>query len=115
MVKVKATTIMETVIAMTIILILFLIAGSVLINISKSGLTEKKIKASAILDQYYDGLKITEAPFQNTELVDHFVITTEATEYVNKSGVILVRCSVSNESGEIIAEQKRILTVKSEQ
>jgi len=113
MVKVKATTIIETVIAMGIILIVFLIAGTVFLNISKSGLTEKKVQASAILNNYVEELKIREVPYGNIETVDGFMVETEAEEYAGRAGVIMVHCTISDAS-DIIAEQKSLMIINNQ-
>lgn len=115
MVKVKATTILETVIAMTIILIVFLIAGTIFVNISKSGLTEKKVRATEELNNYFDELKISEIPYSNIETVDGFIIHTEANEYSAKAGVVIVYCFVSDTDEGVIAEQKRLMVLNNQQ
>lgn len=115
MVKVRATTIIETVVAMTIILIVFLIAGTVFLNISRSGLTEKKVRASAILNNYVEELRISEVPYENIESVDGFIIQTEAKEYAGRAGVVMVHCTVSDSGSGIIAEQKRLMIINDQQ
>lgn len=114
MVKVKATTILETVIAMTIILIVFLIAGTIFVNISKSGLTEKKIMASAIINNCFDELQVRETPYENTETINGFLIQTTAADYPGRAGVAEVHCRASDSEGGIIAEQKRLIVLNTQ-
>ncbi len=114
MVKVKATTIIETVIAMTIILIVFFIAGTVFVNISKSGLTEKKIRASAIINKYFDELQVSETPYENIETVNGFIIRTEAADYPGRVGIAEVHCRASDSEGGVVAEQKRLIVINTQ-
>ena len=115
MVKVKATTILETVIAMTIILIVFLIAGTIFVNISKSGLTEKKIRASAVIDNYFDELQVHETPYQGIETMNGFIIQTEASDYPGRAGIAEVHCRATDSDGGIVAEQKRLIVLNTRQ
>jgi type II secretory pathway pseudopilin PulG len=112
MVKVKASTIIETVIAMMIILIVFLVAGTIFLNISKSGLTEKKIKAYESINNYYDQVKINDIPFQGKEEINGFLINMDIEAYGEKPGVVLVHCWISDNENKILAEQKRIVQIK---
>ena len=111
MVKVKGATILETVIAMVIILIVFLVAGTIFLNISKSGLTEKRIRAYESLNNYYAQLKIEDIPHQGKEEINGFLINTAIENYKEKTGVALVHCWIYDSENKIIAEQKRIVPI----
>ena len=111
MVKVKAATILETVIAMVIILIVFLVAGTIFLNISKSGVTEKSIRAYESINNYYSQLKIEEIPYQDKEEINGFLINTDIENYNDKPGLALVHCWVYDTDNKIIAEQKRIIPI----
>ena len=111
MVKVKAATILETVIAMVIILIVFVLAGTVFLNISKSGLTEKKIRAYESINNYFDQLKIAEIPLEGKEEINGFLINAEIQPYQDKTNVVEVHCWIFDTGNSIIAEQKRILPI----
>ena len=112
MVKLKAATILETVIAMGIILIVFLVAGTIFLNISRSGLTEKRIRAYESLNNYYTQLKIEDIPQTRTEEINGFVINTEIENYKDKPGVALVHCRIYDTENNIIAEQKKVVPIK---
>ncbi len=114
MVKVKATTIIETVIAMTIILIVFFIAGTIFVNISKSGLTEKKIRAAAVINNCFDELQVSETPYENTETINGFIIQTTAADYSGRAGIAEVHCRASDSDGGVVAEQKRLIVINTQ-
>ena len=110
--KLKAATILETIIAMLIIFIVFLAAGMILLNISKAGLNEKKIKASAAINTFLDHLKIEEIPSEVSEKSGNFLINAAIESYRDKPGVAQVNCRIYDAENKIIAEQKRIMFIK---
>lgn len=114
MVKVKATTILETVIAMIIILIVFLIAGTIFLNISKTGLTEKKIKATETINIYIEQLKIGELPYESKEELNGFSLITEADDYPGRPGIAMVHCKALDIENRVIVEQKRLMLINNQ-
>lgn len=112
MVKLRAVTILETVIAMIIILIVFLSAGMIMLNISKTGLTEKKVKAAATISHYLDHLRIEKVPSEVSEKLGNFLINTTVENYMDKPGVVIVDCRIYDAENKIITEQKRIMRIQ---
>jgi Tfp pilus assembly protein PilV len=110
--KLKASTILETIIAMLIIFIVFLTAGMIFINVLKTGLSEKKIKASVVISNYLDQLKIENVPSEITDKSVDFIINTTIETYKDKIGVVLVNCQVYDFDNKIIAERKRVMLIK---
>lgn len=109
MAKVKATTILETVIAMVIILLVFVISTTVILNISKSGLTEKKIKANEEINIYVGQLKIEEPPFEIEEKINDFLLRIKVDRYLSNNAIVLVQCQALDVENKVIAEQKRLM------
>ncbi|MBS1509228.1 MAG: hypothetical protein JST86_00190 [Bacteroidetes bacterium] len=111
MVKVKAATILETVIAMVIILAVFLTAGTILLNLSKSGVSEKNIRAYEAINNYYKQIQIKDIPYEDKQEEDGFLINATIENYNEKPGVAVVHCWINDINNNIIAEEKRIVLI----
>jgi type II secretory pathway pseudopilin PulG len=107
--RLAAATIIETIVAMVIILVLFGITTTVLVQTSVRSLSIKRIKAAQLVNTLF--VKTTnESAFFNEEIVmDEFVIKKEVQNYNGNDHLLAVKIIVSdNSKSELISEQRLI-------
>jgi type II secretory pathway pseudopilin PulG len=111
MVKLKATTIIETVIAMAIILIVFLVAGTIFLDVTRSSVSEKKIRASETVNSYLNNMRIEKIPDRLTDQANGLLIETEIQPFRENVNIALVHCRIYEQGKKVLAEQKRLMRV----
>lgn len=102
MVKLKGTTIIEVLVAMSIILVCSSLATLIYLNILRSQNSSEKLRAFLQLKKAQEET-INEARFINEDWQDgEFVIKKECRPYPQSKNIIQLRITVSNESKELI-------------
>lgn len=97
--KIKGTTILETVVAMVIILIIFSIASTILINTTLSGVSFEKIKGRELL-KLYSAKSKQEKSFFNEEIKEgEFILKREIKDDMEESQSLKIQYSVFSVSG----------------
>ncbi|WP_205511069.1 hypothetical protein [Longitalea arenae] len=107
--RLAAATIIETIVAMVIILVVFGITTSVLVQTSVRSFSIKKIKAAQLINTCF--IKTTnEKAFMNEEIVmEEFVIRKEVQNYKDNEQLLAVTIIVSdNSKNELLSEQRLI-------
>lgn len=111
MAKLKGATIIETVIAMTIILTIFLVAGMIFLNLNKSGVSEKKMGAVEACDIYLDQVVVEKKPDQISEVINGYQLIADIDSVTGNPALAFVYCRVYDAEKKIIAEQKRFIRI----
>lgn len=110
--RVPAATIVETVVAMVIILVMFGITTSVLVQTSLHSFSVKKIKAAHIINDYFSKTAEENLFFNEEVAKDGFVVKKEIENYRQNGQVIAITVSVLDNNSDVIQVQKRLFRVK---
>ena len=109
--KVRASTILEVLISMIIILIVFTIGMMIFGNVSRLSLSAQKVKAESILEERLLNAEQSKINLDETVTVGDFQIEQEIKQYGNNSHLFLVHLIAWDNNRIKIAElQKVILT-----
>lgn len=109
--KLKASTLMESLVAMIVIMICFVIASMIYTNIINSTNNKLKLDASLLLKEI--GIKAKE---ENNYLDEKFetenlVVQKSVTSYKNSGNLSLLTLIAFDKNGKKIAEQKELIIV----
>ena len=107
--RLSAATIVETLVAMVIILVVFGITTTVLVQTSVSSFSVKKIKAAQLVNTLF-AKSINEKAFFSEEVnLDGWVIKKDVQPYYRNNNVLAIRITVlDNDSKELDKEQRLI-------
>ncbi len=104
--KVNASTILEVVVSMVIIILVFGIAMMIYANVVRMSLSVKKIKAQAILQQTLLQAEQTNDRSTQSLMIDEFRIEQEIKPYGNLADIHLTAYDANQEK---IAEVEKII------
>lgn len=113
--KLKAVTIIETVVAMLIIVIVFFTTTIFFLDIEKSGVHLKKLKATEIVNNYFTNIHFTEIPEQRKEPLNGFIVEVDIKNYASTDSLAQVQCRVYDSSNKLLAEQKRLCRINKQE
>ena len=105
----KSSTIIETIIALTIILIIFGIATTLFANIMNSTDSIKKIKAKNILESYAYQTVEEKLFFDSNEQVDEFIINRSIIDVTNSNNILKIHFSISTDQKLLICEWDQLV------
>lgn len=110
----KASTILETIIAMLILMIIFIVSGMTIVNISKSGLSEQKVISSNILSEYMDVLNVKKNDNDFSEEFKGYRIDTSIEPYFSSLSLRKVTCKLLDHQGKFVIEIIQLKTVQNQ-
>ncbi|RKR84467.1 hypothetical protein BDD43_4705 [Mucilaginibacter gracilis] len=107
--RVRASSILEVIISMVVIVIVFSIAMAIFANVQRLSLSAKKIRAEAVLKE--ELIKIAEAPqlSKQSSTVDGLSIEEETTSYNNNDNLFQVNLTAYDANKEKVAELKEVI------
>jgi hypothetical protein len=110
--RLPGATIVETIVAMVIILLLFGMATTVFVQVSLHSFSVKRQRAADMINAY--ALATGEdRSFINEELTkDGFVLKKEVENYQGREQVAAITFMVLDVNNELLARQKRLFRVK---
>jgi hypothetical protein len=94
LVKIKSATILETVIALTIILVIFSIASTILVNTTISSIPVQKIKGREILKLYSAKTKLEKAFFDEEIKEGEFIINRQVKIDLYTTSLLKIQYSI---------------------
>jgi type II secretory pathway pseudopilin PulG len=110
--RVSGATIVETIVAMVIILVLFGITTTIFVQTSLHSLSVKKIRAAQLANEFYITM-IDEKNFDNEEVTkDDFLIKKNIEVYSKNSNVLAITITVLDNNDKEIETQKRLIRLK---
>jgi len=107
--KVQASTILEVVISMIVIIAVFGIALMIFSNVTRLSLSAKKLKAEAILEDRVLMLQQSNDNIDETIVAEGFSIEQRITAYNNNSNLSNVRLTAFDENNNLIAELQKVI------
>jgi Tfp pilus assembly protein PilE len=107
--RVEASTILEVVISMIIIVVVFGIAMMIYTNVLRVSLSAKKIRAQALLQETMLKAEQTTANVNQSFTVDDFRIEQAATQYNSGSGLTLIHLTAYDQNQQKVAELQKVI------
>jgi len=106
--KVKASSILEVVISMVVIVVVFTIAMAIFANVGRLALTGRKLKAQGLLNEVLLTVKQNPVIGTATSTSDGLKIEQEITRYNNTDNLYQVNLMAYDENGDKVAELKEV-------
>ncbi len=110
--KVRASSLLEVLIAMIIILLVFSIAMAIFTNVMKLSLSAKKIKAQAILQETMLQAEQLKSPVTQTLTIDSLEIKQEVMPYESNSKLTEIDLTAFDENRQKLAELHKVFLNK---
>jgi len=108
--KVNASTILEVVIAMVMIMVVFSIATMIYANVMRSSLSVKKIHARAAINETMQtAINSSDAPVTNSFLADDFTIEQTVKSYNDNKYLLDVDISAYDANQQKVAELHKVI------
>jgi len=111
---VKASTILEVVIAMVLIVVVFSIAMMIFANVTSSSLSVKKIRAQAILHETLLNAEKTRDTVSKSLNVEDFRIEQDIKPYNQMSQVYDIRLTAYDGNQQKITELEKVILINHE-
>jgi len=103
--RVQSATLVETIVALVIILLLTGITVTIFVQITSTGYSSQKLKADLLLSYYSTETKDKKAFFDEEYRDGGFIIKKEITEGDYAKNIIWVKLSVYNQNSQLIKYQ----------
>jgi len=112
--KVQASTILEVVISMVIIVVVFGIAMMIYTNVLRMSLSVKKLKAQALLNEMAMKAEHNATDAPPDVMVDDFRIEQETKPYNGNAALIEIHLTAYDSNKQKIAELQQVITNNNE-
>ena len=110
--KVSASTVLENVMAMTIIILVLGIALMIFSNVTRSSLSAKRLRGQAVLDQAIIVLEHSPDTFNADSLApDHWKLLQEVQPYGGESRLSQVQLALLDENQDTVAQLRKVIIV----
>lgn len=113
MVKLKGATIMESLVAMILIMVCFGIGTMVFVNVLNNDKSRLRLKAILLLKEESNNLKAAQLYFDSERKEGGWIISWEFEKYNEVDNLLHMKLKVIDEKGNLVAEQDE-LVVESE-
>lgn len=107
--RVKASTILEVIVSMVVIVLVFGIAMMIFANVTRTSLSVKKTKALAILNHVMSIAEMNQQNITQTISVDDFRIEQEVKPYGENANLIDIHLTAYDQNQQKVAELEKIL------
>jgi Tfp pilus assembly protein PilV len=107
--RVPASTIIETVVAMVIIVAVFGIAMMIYANVMQSGLSVKKIRARALLDEAATNISPSQSDLNKSFSAGDFSISQTVKAYNGESDLLEIDLTAYDINQQKVAELHKII------
>ena len=112
--KVKASTIVEVLIAMVIIVVVFGIAMMIYANVTQSSLSVKKIKAEAVLNEYLQNAEKSTGNTTQSFTIDSLRIEQTIKSYNAEKSLVEIDLVAYDPNQKRVAELHKVIVNKNE-
>ncbi|MDR3678549.1 MAG: hypothetical protein P4L41_01205 [Flavipsychrobacter sp.] len=112
--EIKASTILEVVIAMVLIVVVFSIAMMIFANVTSSSLSVKKIRAQAILHEALLNAEKSTDPTSQSLNVEDFRIEQEIKPYNQMSQLYEIHLTAYDGNQQKITELEKVILISHE-
>lgn len=108
--SVRASSLIEVVIAMTVIIVVFGIALMIFSNISRTSLSVKEVKAHSMLRELMANVQQSRFPANRSIDTADFHIEQEVATFPGDTSLIVIHLTVFDRNQEKITEMKKVIT-----
>ncbi len=109
--KVRASSILEVIVSMIIIIVVFGIAMMIFTNIGRLSLSAKKLKAEAILQESLFRTEQAGSPTDQTTTIDDMTVRQVLIPFGNEPNLSVITLTAFDISHEQIAQLKKIILI----
>lgn len=109
--KVRASTIIEVLISMIVIMVVFGMAMLIFANVTRSGVSEKKVRSSAVLQQILLDDEKTADLGSRMFTVDSLRVEQQVKNYNNKDSLVEIDLRAYDPGGQLTADAHKIIPV----
>lgn len=106
--KIQSATLVETIVALVIILVVFAITAVVLIQTNTTSFSVKELKAVQLINQFADETEKDKSFFSDDKSAGLFILHKKIEENVFKEKVVVIKFSVTDNNGKLVSYQNRI-------
>ena len=107
--KVAASTILEVLIAMVMIMVVFTIAMMIYANVMKASLSVKKIQAAAILNEAMQAVEKNKNPSSDSFTAGDLKIDQTVKPYSNEKNLLEIDLTAYDPNGDKITELHKLI------
>jgi Tfp pilus assembly protein PilV len=107
--KVKASTILEVLISMIIIILVFGIAMMIYSNVTRLSLSVKKIQAQAILQGLMTNIEQSKENTSQSIIAGDYTIEQSVKSYNDKTNLVDVRLTAYDDNHQEVAELQKVM------
>jgi Tfp pilus assembly protein PilE len=107
--KIKASTIMEVIVSMVIIVVIFGIAMMIYSNVLRMSLSVRKLRAQALLQETLFNAEHQTANITQTINTDDFRIEQEIKPYAGNSSLTDIHLTAYDQNQQKIAELEKVI------
>lgn len=115
MTKLKASTVLEVVISMVIIVVVFGIAMMIYTNVTHMSLSGQKIKAQAVLTKIMKDAEATGQPLEQEMTIDDLTIESSIKHDVQNDQLLEADLKAYDENHQLLAELRQLIIQKDDQ
>jgi hypothetical protein len=112
LIRLSAATLVETIIALVIIMAVFGITAIVLIQTNTTSFSVKKIKADNFINQFANETEYAKSFFDDQKELGSFIVQKKIEENRFDLSVEFIKFSVFDRNGKLISYQNRIFKSK---
>ncbi len=106
--RLSSATLVETIVALVIILVLFAITATVLMQTTATSFSVKKLKAVQLIDRFADETEKDKSFFSDDKIEGLFTLQKRVEENDFKKKVLVVKFLVVDNNGKLVSYQNRI-------
>jgi len=107
--KIKASTILEVLISMIIIILVFGIAMMIYSNVTRLSLSTKKIQAQAILQEMMINIEQSKESASQSVVAGDYTIEQSLKSYNDKTNLVDVRLTAYDDNHQEVAELQKVI------
>lgn len=107
--QIRASTILEVVVSMVIIVIVFGVAMMIYTNVTRISLSGQKIRAQAVLSQIMKGMEDTELSLDQESVTDGFIVKRSVKHYAENNKLLEVDLKAYDENHLFLAELHQLI------
>jgi Tfp pilus assembly protein PilE len=110
--RLPGSTIVETIVALVVILVIFGIATTVFVQVSLHSFSVRKQQAAALINDYAVSTGEQHSFFNEEVTKDGLLLKKEVTGYPGNEQVTVITFEIRDSNNEILGNQKRLYRIK---
>jgi type II secretory pathway pseudopilin PulG len=108
-IRLKAFTILETMVALTIVLLMFGMMSSLLIQINKGSYSSRKLKAHELLNSFIISMNQRDTFYNSTINIDGYILRSQCAGWEGYPNLVKSKFEIYDERGGLIEQESRFI------